>query len=80
MLANPNTRQVNQDWGERVPAVRLVLDQARLQLLGLTPSEVAQRLQILLTGQTITQVREDIRTVDLVARSGGNARARSRAS
>ena len=74
MLANPNTRQVNQDWGERVPAVRLVLDQARLQLLGLTPSEVAQRLQILLTGQTITQVREDIRTVDLVARSGGNAR------
>jgi len=74
MRANPNTRDVNLDWGERVPSVRLVLDQARLQLLGLTPEEVAQRLQVLLTGQTITQVREDIRTVDLVARSSGNAR------
>jgi multidrug efflux pump subunit AcrB len=74
MRANPNTRDVNQDWGERVPAVRFVLDQARLQLLGLTPTEVAQRLQVLLTGVTITQVREDIRSVDLVARSGGKVR------
>jgi multidrug efflux pump subunit AcrB len=74
MRANPNTRDVNQDWGERVPAVRFVLDQARLQLLGLTPTEVAQRLQVLLTGVTITQVREDIRSVDLVARSGGRVR------
>ncbi len=74
MRANPNTRDVNQDWGERVPAVRFVLDQARLQLLGLTPTEVAQRLQVLLTGETITQVREDIRSVDLIARSGGKVR------
>jgi len=74
MRANPNTRDVNQDWGERVPTMRFVLDQSRLQLLGLTPAEAAQRLQVLLTGASVTQVREDIRTVDLVARSSGNER------
>ncbi len=71
MRANPHTRQVNQDWGERVPTLRFVLDQDRLQLIGLTPSEVATQLQFQLTGVTVTQVREDIRAVDLVARSFG---------
>jgi multidrug efflux pump subunit AcrB len=74
MLANPNTRDVNEDWSERVPTMRFVLDQARLQLLGLTPAEAAQRLQVLLTGVAVTQVREDIRTVDIVARSNGAER------
>jgi len=45
-----------------------------LQLLGLSPAEVAERLQVLLTGSVVTQVREDIRTVDLVARSSGPER------
>ena len=31
MRANPHTRQVNQDWGERVPTVHFVLDQDRLR-------------------------------------------------
>lgn len=74
MRANPHTRLVNTDWGERVPAVHFVLDQARLQLIGLSPSDVAAQLQFLLTGVPITQVREDIRTVELVARSAGAQR------
>lgn len=74
MRANPHTRQVNTDWGERVPTIHFVLDQARLQLIGLTPSEIATQLQFLLTGVPITQLREDIRTVELVARSAGDAR------
>lgn len=40
MLANPHTREVNQDWGERVPEVHFVLDQSRLRLIGLSPQEV----------------------------------------
>jgi multidrug efflux pump subunit AcrB len=36
------------------------LDQERLQLIGLSPEEAAQRLQFLLNGQIITQVRENI--------------------
>src|SRR5258708_17842058 len=74
MRANPHTRQVNQDWGERAPTMHFVLDQQRLQLVGLTPSDAAQQLQFLLIGIPITQVREDIRTVELVARSSGPER------
>lgn len=74
MLANPHTRQVNQDWGERAPTVHFVLDQARLQLIGLSSQDAADEIQFLLTGAPVTQVREDIRTVEVVARSAGSDR------
>jgi multidrug efflux pump subunit AcrB len=74
MLANPHTRQVNQDWGERAPTVHFVLDQARLRLIGLSSSDAAEQIQFLLTGVPVTQVREDIRTVEVVARSAGTTR------
>lgn len=74
MRANPNTRQINQDWGERAPTARFVLDQDRLRSIGLTSADVAQQLQFLLTGVPVTQVREDIRTVEIVARSSGPER------
>jgi multidrug efflux pump subunit AcrB len=50
MRANPNMRQVNQDWGTRVPKVHFVLDQDRLRLIGLSSNDAAQQLQFLLTG------------------------------
>jgi multidrug efflux pump subunit AcrB len=74
MRANPNMRQVNQDWGTRVPKVHFVLDQDRLRLIGLSSNDAAQQLQFLLTGVPVTQVREDIRTVDVVARTSGSER------
>jgi multidrug efflux pump subunit AcrB len=74
MRANPHTREVNTDWTERAPSVRFSLDQDRLRLIGLSPSDVAQQLQFLLTGTTVTGVREDIRTVEVMARSSGTDR------
>ena len=74
MRNDPNMRTVNVDWGERVPKLHFVLDQERLQLIGLSPEEAAQQLQFLLNGQTITQVRENIRAVNVVARSAGPER------
>ncbi|MBV8653769.1 MAG: efflux RND transporter permease subunit, partial [Alphaproteobacteria bacterium] len=74
MRADPSTRQVNQDWGRRAPTVHFVLDQDRLRLIGLSPAEAGQQLQFLLTGIAVTQVREDIRTVDVMARSAGDER------
>lgn len=71
MRGDPNMRTVNVDWGERVPQLHFVLDQERLELIGLSPQEASQQLQFLLSGQTITQVREDIRAVNLVVRSAG---------
>ncbi|MDE0878232.1 MAG: efflux RND transporter permease subunit [Sphingomonas bacterium] len=74
MQADPTMRTVNADWGDRVPTLHFVLDQDRLRALGLTSSDVAEQLQFLLTGTTVSQAREDIRTVDVVARSGGSDR------
>jgi len=74
MINDPMMRTVNTDWGERVPTLHLVLDQDRLRAIGLTSGDVGQQLQFLLSGVTISQVREDIRTVDVVARSAGPAR------
>lgn len=74
MQASADMRTVNTDWGERVPTLRFVLDQDRLQGLGLSSSDVAQQLQFLISGVAITEVREDIRAVQVVARSAGTTR------
>ncbi|MCK9812573.1 efflux RND transporter permease subunit [Pseudomonas sp. MAFF 302046] len=74
MSASPLMRTVNTDLGERAPALHLALDQDRLQAFGLTSSDVAQQLQFLLTGVPVTEVREDIRSVQVVARSAGETR------
>mgnify|MGYP001964448533 CR=1 FL=1 len=74
MRGVPDVREPNRDWGSRSPTLRFVLDQDRLKLIGLSPTEAAQQLQFLLSGITVTQVREDIRTVDIVARSAGEER------
>lgn len=72
--ASAQMRTVNTDWGERVPALHFSLDQDRLQNIGLTSTDVAQQLQFLLSGIPITEVREDIRSVQVTARSAGNTR------
>lgn len=71
MLANARLRQVNTDWGERVPAIRFTLDQDRLRSIGLSSRDASEQLQFLLTGAPVTQVREDIRSVEIIARSAG---------
>ena len=74
MGASSMMRTVNTDWGTRTPSLHFTLQQDRLQAMGLTSSAVAQQLQFFLTGVPITSVREDIRTVQVVARSAGEAR------
>jgi len=69
-----DVREANRDWGNRTPVLRFVPDQDRLNLIGLSPAEVGQQLQFLLTGIAVTQVREDIRNVPIVARSAGGER------
>ncbi|WP_245525926.1 efflux RND transporter permease subunit, partial [Mesorhizobium sp. M4B.F.Ca.ET.190.01.1.1] len=67
-------RTVNTDWGPLAPTLHFTLDQDRLGAVGLTSSAVAQQLQFLLTGIPVTNVREDIRSVEVVARSAGDIR------
>ena len=74
MRSVPDARQANRDWGNRTPVLRFIPDQDRLNLIGLSPAEVGRQLQLLLTGVAVTQVREDIRSVSIVARSAGGER------
>lgn len=74
MRTVPDVRQANRDWGNRAPVLRFVPNQDRLNLIGLSPAEAGQQLQFLLSGVAVTQVREDIRNVPIVARSAGSVR------
>ncbi|MBZ6393124.1 MAG: efflux RND transporter permease subunit [Pantoea dispersa] len=74
MLASPDMRTVNTDWGQRVPTLHFSLNQDRLQAVGLTSNAVAQQLQFLLSGVPVTSVREDIRSVQVMGRAAGDIR------
>ncbi|PDT54832.1 MULTISPECIES: efflux RND transporter permease subunit [Sinorhizobium] len=74
MKSVPDVRQANRDWGNRTPVLRFIPDQERLNLIGLSPAEAAQQMQLLLSGVPITQVRENIRHVPVIARSAGENR------
>ncbi|MDD2177950.1 efflux RND transporter permease subunit [Acidovorax sp. D2M1] len=72
--ASPMMRTVNTDWGARVPTLHFTLDQDRLHAVGLSSSSVALQLQFLLSGAPLTEVREDIRSVQVMGRAAGDIR------
>ncbi len=74
MAADPNVRDPHLDWDERAPVLHLAMDVQRLSLLGLTPLEVSQQLQFYLDGTPVTQLRQDIRTVEVIARGAASRR------
>ncbi|MGJ0454735.1 MAG: efflux RND transporter permease subunit [Methylocystis sp.] len=57
------------NWNEQTPRVRLVIDQDRARLLGLTPQDVSNRLRLAISGVTITTLRDGIDQVEVVARA-----------
>ena len=69
MRQNPTIVDPNLDWDERAPVLTLDLDPQRLQTLGLTPLNVAEQLQFQLDGVPVTNVRRDIRQVQVRARA-----------
>ena len=75
MRQNPNTIEPHLDWNERAPSVTVQVDQARARALGLTPQDVAQSLQTLLSGYTVTTVRDGTEQVAVVARAVAKERA-----
>jgi len=69
MRENPKTVDVNLNWNEQAKAVSLVVDQDKARALGLTPQDISGTLQMLLSGVTVTQIRDGIELVDVVARA-----------
>ena len=68
MQRNEYVRDPHLEWDERVPVSYLAMDRERLRLIGLTPQAVAQQLQFQSNGLAISEVRQDIRTVEVRAR------------
>jgi multidrug efflux pump len=69
MASNKKLIDPHLDWSEQAKAIRLEVDQDRARAIGLTPQDVAQTLQTLLTGFPVTQYREGIESIDVVARA-----------
>ena len=69
MVGNAKLVDPHLDWSEQVKSIRLEVDQDRARALGLTPQDVAQTLQTLFNGLTVTQYREGIENIDVVARA-----------
>ncbi|MEQ4616983.1 MAG: efflux RND transporter permease subunit [Corticimicrobacter sp.] len=74
MREHPNVRDVNLQWHERTKAIRFRIDQDRARALGVNSQDVALTLQTLLSGQTVTQVRDGNELIDVIARAHPEAR------
>ena len=76
MRANPHVKDVNFDWNEMGKAIRLEVDQDRARALGISTLDLSNSVNLLLSGTTITQMREGDQLVDVVVRASGDERAR----
>jgi multidrug efflux pump len=66
---DPRAANVNFDWMEPARQVRIHIDQDEARLLGLSSQALAGVLNTVMTGASITQVRDDIYLVDVVVRA-----------
>ena len=73
---NANTRNLNYDWNEPRKAIRIEVDQDRARALGITSQQLANNINAVLSGTTITQLRDATYLVDIVARAVPEERAK----
>ena len=67
--SDPDALRVNFNWMEPSRRVRVNIDQDQARLLGLSTAALASALNSVVSGTTVTQVRDDIYLVDVVARA-----------
>jgi multidrug efflux pump subunit AcrB len=75
MAADTRVRNLNYDWMEPARQLRVHIDQDEARRLGISTASIAAMLQASVTGTTITQVRDDIYLVNVVARATDSERA-----
>ncbi len=73
---NPNARNINFDWNEPSKIVRTEVDQDRARALGISSQALSQTINAVLSGTTVTQLRDDIYLIDVVARAIPDERAK----
>ncbi len=74
LRASPYTRLVNFDWGEKNKTIRLAINQDKVRRAGLSSDAVAQAMNMILSGTPVTQIRDSIYLIDVVARAPAEER------
>ena len=69
VATNRQAEKVNFDWIEPARQVRIRVDQDEARQLGLSSQALASVLNTVISGSSITQVRDDIYLVDVIARA-----------
>jgi len=69
LRASPYTSLVNFDWGEKSKTLRLVMNQDEVRRAGMSSDEVARAMNMILSGVSVTQIRDSIYLIDVVARA-----------
>jgi multidrug efflux pump len=72
--ADPAVRDVNFDWNEPIKVIRLNIDQDVARLVGMTSEALARGIRTVVSGYTVTQVREQTYLIDVVGRSQSDER------
>jgi multidrug efflux pump subunit AcrB len=73
--AEPRTRHVNFDWMEPARQLRVNVNQDLARQLGISTAALASTLSAAVTGTTVTQVRDDIYLINVIARATDAERA-----
>jgi multidrug efflux pump len=68
VAASPLTRNVHDNWHEKIFTIHDEIDQDKLRVLGITSQQVRQAGQTILSGTPIATYRERNRNIDIVAR------------
>jgi len=74
LQANTNMRGINDNWNERVKALRLNVDQDKARALGVTSQNIAVAARTVLSGSTVGQYREGDKLIDIVLRQPADER------
>lgn len=75
MRENENISNAHLDWEEPSKVIRLVLDQDRARVLGVSSQDLADFLRSSISGSRITQYREGNELIDVVLRGPNDERA-----
>ncbi len=73
--SDPRARHVNYDWMEPARQVHINVNQEEARQLGISSSALASALNSAITGTVVTQLRDDIYLINVVARAEDDQRA-----
>ena len=74
VASDTRTQSINFNWIEPMRTLRIHVNQDEARLLGVSSQSLAQSLNAVVSGINITQIRDDIYLIDVIARAGADER------